>query len=203
MKPFEKVCIAIKQNMYTNVGNYGEYTDGILLEYQLPDKKTQHEWDAIKYYDLSTVMMKICRDCCVADGDSELLACNPDVIIERHHHILTKDGKVKNQFAPHCDHEGPAGGPCRSILYYYQIDDGIEDVGLHFYEWKDEASGVIDQENPKETFVPRSGDVVTFKNNVPHAPGDFRTDSESPRVRGLFAIFIKYPKKKSRFSCCR
>ena len=187
--------------MYTDVGNYSEYSDEILLEYQLPDTKTQHEWDAVKYNDLSTEMRRICSDCCVADGDSELLACNPDVVIERHHHILTKDGKVKNHFAPHCDHEGPAGGPCRSILYYYQIDDGIEDVGLHFYEWDDEPSGVIDQEKPKETFMPTSGDVVTFKNNIPHCPGEFKTDSEIPRVRGLFAIFIKYPgKEKPRVS---
>ena len=187
--------------MFTNVGNYGEYTATILEEFKLPDNKTQHEWDATKYNDLPTAMMKICHDCCVAEGDEKLLEQNPDVIIERHHHILTKGGKVKNHFAPHCDHEGPADGPCRSALYYYQIDEGIDDVGLHFYEWIDEESGIIDQasgthDEPKETFIPTSGDVVTFGNNIPHCPGEFKTDSESPKVRGLFAIFIKYPSKE-------
>lgn len=181
--------------MYTFVGNYGEDSEKILGDYPLADL-AEKERNAVRYLELSTEMRKVCSDCCVASGDEELLSSNPAVIIERHHHILTKGGKVKNHFAPHCDHEGPAWGPCRSILYYYQIDKGIEDVGLHFYEWTDEASGVIDQERPKETFIPKSGDVVTFGNNIPHCPGEFKTDSVLPRVRGLFAIFIKYPGEK-------
>ena len=182
--------------MYTVVGNYGEDSEKILGDYPLSSKGGQKEWDAVRYLELSTEMRKICSDCCVASGDEELLSSNPAVIIERHHHILTKGGKVKNHFAPHCDHEGPASGPCRSILYYYQIDEGIEDVGLHFYEWKDKTSGVIDVKTSKETFIPKSGDVVTFGDNIPHCPGEFKTDSEIPRVRGLFAIFIKYPSEK-------
>ena len=182
--------------MYTNVGNYSKYTANILEEFKLPANKTQHAWDTIKYNDLPTAMMKVCHDCCVAGGDETLLEQNPDVVIEIHHHVLERDGKVKNHFAPHCDHDGPAGGPCRSALYYYQIDDGIEDVGLHFYDWLDEESEIIDQKKPKETFIPTSGDVVTFGNNIPHCPGEFKTNSESPKVRGLFAIFIKYPSKE-------
>lgn len=182
--------------MCTNVGNYSKYTDNILEEFKLPANKTQHAWDTIKYNDLPTAMMKVCHDCCVAGGDEILLQQNPDVVIEIHHHVLERDGKVKNHFAPHCDHEGPAGGPCRSAIYYYQIDEGIEDVGLHFYDWIDEESEIINQKEPKETFIPKSGDVVTFGNNIPHCPGEFKTDSESPKVRGLFAIFIKYPSKE-------
>lgn len=182
--------------MYTNVGNYDEYTTSILEEFKLPGNKTQHSWAAIKYNNLPTTMMKVCHDCCVAGGDENLLEQNPEVVVEIHHHILSKDGKVKNHFAPHCDHDGPAEGPCRSVLYYYQIDEGIDDVGLHFYEWLDESSEIIDEGKPKETFTPTSGDVVTFGNNIPHCPGEFKTDSESPKVRGLFAIFIKYPSKE-------
>lgn len=182
--------------MFANVGNYSKYTANILEEFKLPANKTHHEWDTIKYNDLPTAMMKVCHDCCVVGGDEKLLEKNPDVVVERHHHVLTKGGKVKNHFAPHCDHEGPSGGPCRSVLYYYQIDEGIDDVGLHFYEWLDKESEIIDQEKPKETFIPTSGDVVTFGNNMPHCPGEFKTDSESPKVRGLFAIFIKYPSKE-------
>ena len=86
--------------MFTNVGNYGEYTATILEEFKLPGNKTHHEWAATKYNDLPTAMMKVCHDCCVAEGDEKLLEQNPDVIIERYHHILTKGGKVKNQKPP-------------------------------------------------------------------------------------------------------
>lgn len=129
-------------------------------------------------------MMKICQDSCIRSGDEELLESNPFVIVERHHNILCKDGKVPNTFGIHSDRDGPAAGPCRSILYYYQIDEGINDVGLHFYDCALE---------PVSTFTPISGDVVTFGDNILHCPGIFKTDSETPKVRGVFAIFIKHP----------
>ena len=62
--------------MYANVGNYSEYTDNILAEFELPGNKTHHQWDTIKYDDLPTAMMKVCHDCCVATGEEELLELN-------------------------------------------------------------------------------------------------------------------------------
>jgi hypothetical protein len=179
--------------LYTYVGNYKEYSDDILSEYSLPNNKTTYEWEKIRYLDLPTLMMKICTDSCVKSGEEELLNSNPFVIVERHHNILCKDGKVKNHFASHTDNEGPAGGPCNSILYYYQIDGDIDDVGLHFYKWIDEDKIIITQDAPVATFIPVTGDIVTFGDNIPHCPGEFKTESDTPKVRGVFAIFIIHP----------
>jgi len=195
--------------LYTNVGNYKQYADNILSEYCLPPNKFTYEWGEKKYLDLSTCLMKICNDACVKSGDEELLKSNPFIIVERHHNILCKDGKVKNHFGPHCDNEGPASGPCRSILFYYQIDDEIDNVGLHFYEWMDDDK-LVSNDEPIDTFIPTSGDVITFDDNILHCPGDFKTDSESPKIRGVFAIFIKHPsvakptqlKSNSTKQCC-
>ena len=188
--------------MFTLVGNYSQYSNQLLNEYSLPGNKCQHEWKQIKYHDLSTCMMKICHDACVQSGNEDLLASNPFVIVERHHKVLCKNGKVKNNFAPHTDREGPAGGPCTSILYYYQIDDGIDDVGLHFYEWKDREKEIINTDRAISTFIPKTGDVVTFGDNIPHCPGEFKTESTTPKIRGVFAIFIKHPSKKKTSNRC-
>ncbi len=149
-------------------------------------------------------MMKMCHDACVKSGEEELLNSNPFVIVERHHNILSKDGKVKNHFGPHTDREGPANGPCHSILYYYQIDEGIDDVGLHFYNWIGGVDGIIKEDAPVTTFIPVTGDVITFGDNIPHCPGDFKTESDTNKVRGVLAIFIKHPqeeKKKVKATC--
>jgi len=183
--------------MFTNVGNYSQYCQEILKEYSFPDTKRgkdlNYEWPKTKYQDLPTVIMKICHDACTSAEDTELLESNPDVIVERHHKILSKDGKVKNNFAVHSDRDGPAGGPCRSLLYYYHIDEEIDDVGLHFYKWCDEYEIETTTDKPITTFTPVSGDVITFDDNIPHCPGNFKTDSETPKVRGVLAIFIKHP----------
>ena len=155
-----------------------------------------------KYRDLSTFIMKICYDACCKAGHSELLKTNPFVIVERHHKILCKNSKVKNDFAVHSDRDGPANGHCNSILYYYKIDDDIDDVGLHFYEWTDNEETVVDQHKIVETFTPVSGDIITFRDNIPHCPGNFNTESEIPKVRGVLAIFILHPKKKESYSGC-
>ena len=187
--------------MFTNVGNYSEYTGEITSVYPFPnDKKNLHkyhkEWDGKRYLDLPTVMMKIVCDACVKSGEDHLLSTNPLVIVERHQNILSQSGKVKNEFGIHSDRDGPAHGPCTSILYYYQIDKGIDDVGLHFYEWLDDDDIQVSSEKPIVTFTPISGDIITFGDNIPHCPGEFKTDSEIPRVRGVFAIFIKHPEVK-------
>ena len=177
---------------YIHIGNYKQYADNILSEYCLPYNKSTYDWSEKKYMDLPTYIMKICNYACVKSGDEELLKSNPYVVVERHHHILTKDGKVKNTFGVHCDFEGPASGPCRSVLFYYQIDDDIDDVGLNFYEFYDEEKTMINEKTPVDTFIPISGDVITFDNNIPHSPCDFKTNSETPKIRGLISIFIKH-----------
>lgn len=186
------------EKQYVYVGNYKEFSNSILNEYSLPNKKTHKEWDKIRYLDLSTIMMKLCKDSCVQSGEESLLHSNPYVIVERHHNILCKDGKVKNHFATHTDRDGPAGGPCNSILYYYQIDEDIEDVGLHFYKWSNKEHGIIDEKEPIDTFIPNSGDLITFKDNIPHCPGNFKTESKEHKIRGVIAIFIVHPVSNSK-----
>ena len=182
--------------VYKNVGNYSHYCEEILKEYSFPDNKRgkdlNYEWPKTRYHDLPTTMMKICHDACESAEDIYLLKSNPFIIVERHHKILSKDGKVKNNFAVHSDRDGPAGGPCRSILFYYQIDEDIDDVGLHFYEWCDEYETNNTKKEPIITFHPVSGDVITFDDNIPHCPGNFKTESEIPKTRGVLAIFIKH-----------
>ena len=66
---------------------------------------------------------------------------------------------------------------------------------MHFYEWRDKDEDIIKTHEPISTFTPITGDVVTFGDHIPHCPGNFKTDSESPKIRGVFAIFIKHPCK--------
>lgn len=177
--------------LYSYVGNFNELTESILETYPI----TKGWKDVrVKFNDLPTMMMKICHDACNTTNDAELLKTNPYVVVERHHDILIKDGKVKNNFAVHVDSEGPASGPCNSILYYYQIDEDIENSWINFYKPEDYVDGLYFDEEPYETFKPKSGDVITFKNDIPHCPGDFKTTSTTPRVRGVLAIFVLHPK---------
>ena len=132
--------------VYKNVGNYSHYCEEILKEYSFPDNKRgkdlNYEWPKTRYRDLPTTIMKICHDACESAEDIYLLKSNPFIIVERHHKILSKDGKVKNNFAVHSDRDGPAGGPCRSILFYYQIDEDIDDDdNLNQMSWRGFSPG--------------------------------------------------------------
>ena len=138
-------------------------------------------------------MMKICHDACVQSGNEDLW--HQPVIVERHQ-VLCKNGKVKNNFAP------PQRRAYGGITYYIYQDDGIDDVGLHFYEWKDREKEIINTDRAISTFIPKTGDVVTFGDNIPHCPGEFKTESTTPKIRGVFAIFIKHPSKKKTSNRC-
>lgn len=186
--------------MYTIVDNYSDYTNDIMQYYPILHNKSNSYFGETRYTKLPTVLMEICHKSCVKSNDEELLNSDPLVVIERHHDELIYDGKVKNHFAPHSDRDGPANGPCRSILYYYAIDKEINNVGLHFYKWRDESADIIDDQIPVSTFIPTTGDAITFGDNIPHCPGNFYTNSKSPQVRGVLAIFIKYPNKDTTTS---
>ena len=182
-------------NYYNYIGNYNDpsFIYDILQHYILPYRKSKncfrriqllsYEFNKCSFSALPDEIKYLCSESFKHGNYEYLLQNNPEVIIERHHNILHKNGKVKNQFGIHTDNEGPAGGPCHSLLYYYQIDDHIENGQLNFYD--DEYSNKV-----KSIFHPNSGDLISFSDNIYHCPGDFRTDSDKHVVRGVLAIFV-------------
>ena len=179
-----------------------EHTRQVLDEYDFskveminPNNKT-YDWDPVRYNDLKSMVIKtICDQSCALLGTQDLLMKNPEIFVERHHiEITKKDSLTIGRFGIHTDDDGPAGGPCQSILYYYHIDENITDSQLNFYT----------QENPDTScckthlacsFQPVTGDVVTFHNGIWHCPGNYKTESETPVLRGVIAIFIKHPQE--------
>ena len=170
---------------YQYVGNFKEkiFYDSITDNYPLKNKK-QYDWGPVRYTDLPDEMKYLC----FLGSDSlhkiDYLLSNPEIIVERHHKQFSSKKKYKNPFAIHSDREGPANGPCYSILYYYQIDNNIVDGDLRFYDYEDDIE-------PKETFNPISGDLISFNDNIYHSPGEFSTDSDDLVTRGLLAFFVK------------
>ena len=47
---------------------------------------------------------------------TEYILTNLEVIVERHHRKFSLNKKNKYPFSTHTDREGPANGPCYSIL---------------------------------------------------------------------------------------
>ena len=66
------------------------------------------------------------------------------------------------------------------ILYYYQIDPNIDNGDLRFYEYEEDKI-------PKKIFNPKSGDLVSFYDNIYHIPGNFTTKSKEL----VTSIFVK------------
>jgi len=181
---------------YNYIGNFHDKSVSILSEYILPDNNPRTKcWDKRKYSDMSPDIKLLCEEACLKSNFNDLLT-NPYIIVERHHNILVKDSKVKNHFGEHIDSYGPAGGPCRSMLYYYQIDPDIENSELNFYDGAAE---------PVCKFHPKSGDLISFDDGIYHCPGDFKTNSTVPVVRGVIAIFIliENEERKARGAAAR
>ena len=91
-----------------------------------------------------------------------------------------------------------------SQSYTIGADENIIDSHLNFYE--EEYSS---NKEPSCTFQPKSGDAITFRNGILHCPGNYTTESETPVLRGVFAIFILHnvPKPKKEIvpksvPCC-
>lgn len=173
---------------YNHIGNYADKSEDVLAEYVLSTKPGStgwsYTWPGCKYDSLPPTMKFICEETCAKSGYNDLLT-NPYVIVERHHNILIKNGTVKNSFGTHTDRDGPAGTNCRSILYYYKIDPGIDNSELNFYD-----EDTSDESKITCKFHPISGDLISFDDNIFHCPGNFKTDSVTPVVRGVIAVFI-------------
>jgi hypothetical protein len=170
---------------YSYVGNFKDKlsVDSIIEDYPL-GKKQQYDWDPVRYNDLPDEMKYLCFRGSESLHKTDYILTNPEVIVERHHRRFSSNKKNKNPFATHTDREGPADGPCYSILYYYQIDPNIDDGDLRFYEHEEDKT-------PKQVFHPKSGDLVAFDDNIFHTPGNFSTKSKELVTRGLLAFFVK------------
>ena len=199
------------ERFYKYIGNFIKDRDKLLSEYAFDNKLVAEnrllkswDWNAVRYFDAHPLIKNICEKACESLETMDLLKKNPEIIVERHHNFVKKGSKSGNKFGIHTDEDGPAGGPCQSILYYYNIDENIINSHLNFYEEEYSSS-----KEPKCTFQPKSGDAITFRNGIWHCPGEFMTESETPVLRGLFAIFIRHnidkPKKKKIYKsnhCC-
>ena len=198
------------ETFYNYIGNFINDKDELLTEYTFDNKKVAEkrmlkswDWKPVRYSDIHPLIKNLCEKACESLGTMKLLEKNPEIVVERHHNLIKKNSKG-NQFGIHTDEDGPAGGPCQSILYYYNIDENIINSHLNFYEEEYSSS-----KEPKCTFQPKSGDAITFRNAIWHCPGEFMTESEKPVLRGLFAIFIRHnivkPKTKKIYKsnhCC-
>ena len=120
-------------NYYRYIGRMKpENTKEVLDEYDFskvkmrnPNNKT-YDWDPVRFNDLkSNVISILCEQSCAILGTQDLLITNPEVFVERHHIEITKDSSTGGRFGIHTDDDGPAGGPCQTILYYYNIDENI------------------------------------------------------------------------------
>lgn len=158
---------------FHHVGNYESHSADILAEYDLTGERSTAAWRDCRYRNLPGKMRLLCDRATIDSNFGKLLQLNTWVVCERHHNILDSSGKVKNHFGPHVDSEGPASGPCHSLLYYYKIDPGVEDGHLNFYpsEHSDE---------PIYKFEPVSGDIVSFKDGIYHCPGNLRPKALLP-----------------------
>jgi hypothetical protein len=181
---------------FTFIKNVKEFIlpDNIIKHYPISWGET-NMWDECKLEELCDDLKYI-----VITGSEKLhmleyvVDKNPDIFIERHHINLIKGRKNYSRFGIHTDDNGPAGGKCYTILYYYQIDDFIDDGELNFYNHKYSDSGLLEDilnYTPVEIFHPRSGDIIAFENDIHHCPGEFTTQSSKPVARGLLSIFIK------------
>ena len=172
---------------FTFVENVHEKIDpqNIIRHYSLPDTKEIHDWKKCKFESLCDDLKYI-----VVNGSEKLrkmeylMEKNPDIVVERHHRLLRKGKKIPGRFGVHTDKEGPIGGDCYSILYYYRIDNFIDKGELNFYNHECHRT-------PKESFFPESGDIIAFGNDVYHCPGNFSTEHHETVTRGLLSIFIK------------
>jgi len=171
---------------------YYEYVDNFndkisyasIVRYYPLGKKQRYEWDPIRFNDLPDEMKYLCFYGSKSLNKVDYILTNPIVIVERHHLRFSSKKKNKFHFAIHTDREGPSSGPCYSILYYYHIDNNIDNGNLRFYEHEED-------DIPKEIFNPISGDLIAFDDNIYHSPGEFSTDSDDLVTRGLLAFFVK------------
>lgn len=185
------------ETFYNYIGNFIDDRDELLREYAFDNKKVAEkrmlkswDWDSVRYSDIHPLIKNLCEKACESLGNMELLEKNPEIVVERHNNLIKKNSKG-NQFGIHTDDDGPAGGPCQSILYYYNVDENIINSHLNFYE-----EDYLSNQEPDCTFQPKSGDAITFRNGIWHCPGNFKTESETPVLRGVFAIFILHNDSK-------
>jgi hypothetical protein len=174
----------IKMEYYSYVGNYFDTIGSSFIDkyYSLRNRR-QYDWKPCKYTELPDEIKYLCYEGAKSLNKGDVILTDPPVIVERHHIKFSNKKKI-NPRARLTDVEGPAGGPCISILYYYQIDSNINNGDLSFYD------NDID-EIPKQVFSPTSGDMIAFDNNIFHCPGEYSTTSSSLVTRGLIAMFIK------------
>jgi hypothetical protein len=191
-------------NYYRYIGRMKpENTKEVLEEYDFakailinPNHKS-HVWKPVRFNELrSTVISMLCEQSCALLGTQDLLITNPEVFVERHHIEITEDSSTGGRFGIHTDDDGPAGGPCQTILYYYHIDENITESQLNFYRTEFPTcsnSASICNNHIACSFQPVTGDVLTFHNGIWHCPGNYKTESKTPVLRGVIAIFIKHP----------
>ena len=185
--------------MYSYAGNFKSKLPKNKIDEYLPiESKSNfncYQSDFINYHDLPTELQQLCQFGSIKLCKVTHLETNPRVIIERRENIIEArksshccmnllKSKNSHDLAIHADNEGPANGPCYSILYYYQIDDNIIDGNLYFYEDDD------DKKPPIDNFNPKSGDVISFNDGIQHCPSQFYTESITPVIRGLLGIFV-------------
>ena len=114
------------ESFYSYIGNYIEDRDELVSEYAFDNKNVAEsrmlkswDWKPKRYSDIHPFIKNLCEKACESLGTTDLLEKNPEIVVERHHNMIKKNSKG-HQFGIHTDDDGPAGGPCQSILYYWR-----------------------------------------------------------------------------------
>ena len=190
---------------YKYVNNLGRDITSYDIDQEFPLKiklgKTIDEKKST-FNNLPEILKYICITGSISLNKLDYLMTNPTIIYERHHHVFDKHynySKDKYKFTVHSDRDGPPGGKkCYTILFYYNIDNKIINSYIHFYDYKENPdkhfclSCTRDEMLYKKTgSIPlKTGDIISFEDNVLHCPSAYNTNSKTSVERGLIVFFI-------------
>lgn len=174
--------------MYQSVGEndlYGRLNEITKVPAQIHSLKPYKKF---VFKDLCPFMKELCIQASKYHGFK--LLDNHVIHVEHKRHVLRRDKKTSHGLAVHYDSDN--FGKCYTVLYYYQIDDGILDNYLAFYklEYPNSFFPCCYNEIEVTRLIPKTGDVITF-DGVLHQPGNYKTIEKDPKIRAFVALFIE------------
>ncbi len=164
----------------------------VLLETKFPDEQPNFQetkskttnWDIFKTNDSVYLdeLDSFLRDLCI-EAAKKLqinLPKNPVVFVEHKEHTFTNKGYDHNLDIHRDSEEYP---DTFTVIFYYQVDDGIVDGCINFY------NGQKDSLQKIASHTPKSGDIIAF-DDVLHQPGDYSSNSPEKKTRAFLSLFV-------------
>lgn len=104
------------------------------------------------------------------------------ICMEHKRHHMTVGKAYNHGLAIHRDSDD--FGMCYTVLYYYQVDDGILNNYLEFFK-----PALFCRTTSTTKCDLKQGDIITFEETL-HKPSDYRTHSTSYQTRAFIGLFI-------------